>query len=213
MGTAAFAAKRLAQVEQLFADDGTIEESVWDVVVAANALGLPTRASCEGHRRDDEPYVMFGLDYGDFEPDADAVAEIRRGNLETKGLVAELLDEFLADRAAPRTVRLRIVPGASTDEMRRLRARFSKERARLLISDPMRVASNFNYRQFEDTFSIRAGVNGPLPRLWAPTRHRLLARRQFEMRAFGRFLRARVEATCGSPVCSPWSGSSRSVAP
>lgn len=176
-------------------NDGTIEDAVWDTVLAANALGLPTRACCEGHRRDDEPYVMFGLDYGDLSPDDPRVAETRLGNIEARRRVGQLLKEFYADRDASAAVRMTIFPGADADEMRRLRARFAKERARLLVRDPRRVASHFNYRQFEDTFSIQAGVNGRLPRLWTPARHRLLARRQLEMRAFGRFLRVQVEAT------------------
>jgi hypothetical protein len=203
----------LAQVEQRFAADGTIEASVWDVVVAANALGLPTRASCEGHTRDDPPYVAFGLDYGDYSPNDPPVAALRRGNQQTRARVTELLGRFNDTRKAPRPIRLTIVPGADAEAMRRLRERFAKERARLLVTDPARVTTDFNYRQFEDTFSIHAGVNGPMPRLWTPTRHRLLRRRQDEMRAFGRFLRAQAEATCESRAYSPSSGSSRSLAP
>jgi len=211
-----FSSQLLDDVERRFRADGTIEPAIWDVVVATNALGLPTRASCEGHGLDDAPYVAFALDYGEHSPDDPAVASIRSGNLETRRRLLGLLDEFYVGRDASVHVQIFFAPGESEEEARQLRARFAKQRRQLERTDPDRIATNFNYRQFEGTFALRAGRPGRWSWLWTPWRYRLLARRQAEMRAFGLFLRARaerVEATCGSRTDSPSSGSVRASAP
>jgi len=205
--TAPFASKRVDEVERTFRADGTIEAAVWDVVVAANALGIPTRASCEGHSRNDAPYVAFGLDYGDCQPDE--LPELQLANEQAKRRLRQLVDAFYGQRPRPRGCGLFVSDGPDAEAMRRLRARFARQRRALERSDPDRVARSFNYRQFEDTFLLRAD-GGSWSTRTLLTRQ-LLSRRQAEMRAFGRFVRR--EAICGSRSCSPSSGTSRSAAP
>jgi hypothetical protein len=193
-------------------DAAVIEPAVRDVVAAANALGLPTHASCEGHRRfDPQVYVAFGLDYGESLPEE--LPDVRALNWKTRRRLDELLGRFYQAREASGAVRLRILDGPDAEEMIRLRARFARQRRKLARTDPERIARQFNYRQYEDTFSLEAGLPDLRSRLRARIVPRLLARRQEEMRAFGRFLQAEAGTTFGSRACNPESGTSRSSAP
>lgn len=199
----------LALIENWLAQQA-IDPAVHDVTVYANALGIPTRGCCEGHLRAERPYVACGFDYGDASPDDEASIASRAVNRAARARLERLLADFHQGRKQTVRVRLIIEPGPDAQVMHELRARFTKQRAALLVTEPARVARNFNYRQYEDIFTLRAGDND---RWTWPVGRRLLRRRQDEMRAFGDYLRQRLSATCESPSCSQALGSSPTWAP
>lgn len=186
-----FVAIGIPEIERAFTAED-VEPAVWDVVISANALGLPTRGCCQGHGRSERPYVAFGFDYGDASPEDPGVADLRAVNRSARAELVNLLSDFSSARQASPSFGLMIEDGPDAGAMRELRARFAKQRARLLRSDPARVARNFNYRQYEDTFTLRAGDADDGG--WSVGR-RLLRTRQAEMAAFGLFLRQRAAAT------------------
>jgi len=177
-----FSLKDLRLLEKRFAaPELRIEAAVWDVVVAANALGLSTRASCAGHRRLDLPYVMFGFDYLDQSLGEEAINELRLLNRKARSAAGELVRAFSSARERSPAVRLVLVDGTSPAGRQRLWARLQEQMGG---ADPY---SDPAFLPYKDTFLAEAGTLTSLSRV-TPS-FSLLSRRQAEMRTFGAFLR------------------------